>query len=68
METARPEIVIFCFYVIYLQAWNLCVKNMILYHTEDQNYANRKELYLAEGTPYFSGNLYVPYDLERFTL
>lgn len=46
----------------------LQIKNMILYHTEDQNYANRKELYLAEGTPYFSGNLYVPYDLERFVL
>lgn len=46
----------------------LQVKNLILYHTEDQNYANRKELYLAEGTPYFSGSLYVPYDLERFTL
>lgn len=49
-------------------AETLQIKNMILYHTEDQNYANRKELYLAEGMPYFSGNLYVPYDLERFTL
>ncbi len=46
----------------------LHVKNLILYHTEDRNYENRKELYTAEGKPYFSGNLYVPYDLERFEL
>lgn len=49
-------------------AERLGVRNLILYHTEDKNYANRKELYLAEGRPYFSGNLYVPYDLERFVL
>lgn len=49
-------------------AESLKVQNLILYHTEDQNYENRKELYLAEGRPYFSGNLFVPYDLERFAL
>lgn len=49
-------------------AQQLGVKNLLLYHTEDKNYDRRKELYLAEGAPYFSGNLYVPYDLERFVL
>ncbi|MDO4297133.1 MAG: MBL fold metallo-hydrolase [Lachnospiraceae bacterium] len=44
------------------------VKNLLLYHTEDRNYENRKELYLAEGSQYFHGTLYVPYDLERFIL
>lgn len=49
-------------------AESLDVKRLILYHTEDKNYAKRRELYLAEGKPYFSGELYVPYDLERFEL
>ena len=49
-------------------AEQLHVKNLILYHTEDKNIARRKELYLAEGKPYFSGNLYVPDDLETFEL
>ncbi len=49
-------------------AEQLHVKNLILYHTEDKNIARRKELYLAEGRPYFSGNLYVPDDLESFEL
>lgn len=49
-------------------AEQLGAKNLILYHTEDHNYAARKELYLEEGSPYFSGNLYVPYDLEQFAL
>jgi ribonuclease Z len=46
----------------------LGVKNLFLYHTEDQNLEHRKELYLAEGRPYFSGGLFVPEDLERFSL
>lgn len=49
-------------------AEKLDVKNLILYHTEDKNIAHRKELYLAEGRPYFTGNLYVPEDLEVFEL
>lgn len=44
------------------------VKNLILYHTEDKNIDNRKELYLAEGEPLFDGRLYVPDDLEVFEL
>lgn len=45
-------------------AEQLHVKNLILYHTEDKNIARRKELYTAEGKKYFSGNLFVPEDLE----
>lgn len=46
----------------------LKVKNLILYHTEDKNYLNRKELYLNEGKDYYSGNLLVPDDLEVIEL
>lgn len=49
-------------------AEQLHIKNLLLYHTEDRNIASRKELYLAEGRQYYSGNLYVPYDLETLSL
>lgn len=49
-------------------AASLQVQNLILYHTEDKNIEKRKELYLAEGTPCFRGNLYVPDDFETFEL
>lgn len=44
------------------------VANLILYHTEDRNLANRKALYTAEGALFFGGNLLVPDDLEEFEL
>lgn len=44
------------------------VKNLLLYHTEDKNIKNRKTLYTAEGSRYFDGNIFVPDDLEKFTL
>lgn len=40
------------------------VENLILYHTEDKNIADRKALYLEEGSKAFHGKLYVPDDLE----
>ena len=46
------------------QAENLEIRNLILYHTEDTDMANRKRMYTEEGKQYFSGNLYVPDDLE----
>lgn len=49
-------------------ATKLGVKNLLLYHTEDKNIANRKELYMAEGQAYYDGNLYVPDDLETIKL
>ena len=49
-------------------AEKLNVKNLVLYHTEDQTIAKRKETYTAEGKQYFSGNLFVPDDLETIVL
>lgn len=49
-------------------AEKLNVENLLLYHTEDRNIANRRELYSAEGSQYYHGNLYIPDDLESLTL
>lgn len=49
-------------------AEELGVQNLLLYHTEDRNIARRRELYAAEGTPYFSGTLWIPDDLEVIEL
>ena len=49
-------------------AQELGVRNLLLYHTEDRNIARRKELYAAEGQPYFGGTLWVPDDLESIEL
>ena len=46
-------------------AEKLEVQNLLLYHTEDKNITHRKELYVAEGKRYYSGNLHVPDDLEK---
>lgn len=45
-------------------AEELGVENLLLYHTEEKNLAQRRELYTAEGQQYFSGNLVVPDDLD----
>lgn len=49
-------------------AEELGVQNLILYHTEDTNLKNRKQLYTEEGSPYFHGKLYIPDDLEVISL
>ena len=46
----------------------LNIENIILYHTEDHNLKNRKELYIGEGKKYFKGNIFVPNDLEFFDI
>ena len=46
----------------------LRVRNLVLYHTEDTHMENRKQLYLAEGQRFYSGNLFVPEDLESLEL
>ncbi len=46
----------------------LGAKNLILYHTEDRNIQNRKALYSKEGGAYYSGNLFVPDDLDVIAL
>lgn len=49
-------------------AKELSVKNIILYHTEDKNLEYRKDLYINEGREEFTGNIYVPDDLDVITL
>ena len=49
-------------------AQEMNVKNIVLYHTEDKNIKNRKELYINEGKQYYKGNIYVPNDLEEIEL
>lgn len=49
-------------------AEKLNVKNLVLYHTEDKNLAQRKKYYLEEGSRYYHGNLHVPEDLESLDL
>ncbi|WP_271813505.1 MBL fold metallo-hydrolase [Clostridium beijerinckii] len=49
-------------------AHDLNVKNVILYHTEDKNLENRKELYINEGKEEFSGKIYMPDDLDIIEL
>lgn len=49
-------------------ASRLGIANLILYHTEETHLENRKELYTEEGHRYYSGNLYVPDDLESFEI
>ena len=49
-------------------AERLNVRKLILWHTEDKNIINKKELYTKEAAQEFSGNIYVPYDLETIDL
>ena len=46
----------------------LGAKNLVLYHTEDQNMAMRKANYSAEAAEYYQGNIFVPDDLECISL
>lgn len=45
-------------------AQELGVRNVVLYHTEDKTLSTRKAEYGAECKKYFSGNVFVPDDLE----
>jgi ribonuclease Z len=49
-------------------AEKLNAKTLIMYHTEDKNMANRKELYTCEGKAFFSGTILVPEDLDVISL
>lgn len=42
--------------------------NLLLYHTEDKNMAGRKKTYTQEAKKYYTGNVYVPDDLEVINL
>lgn len=48
-----------------MNAERLGVKNLILYHTEDDTILTRKEAYTREAREFFSGNIFVPEDLEK---
>ena len=49
-------------------AAKLNIENLVLYHTVENNLKNRKELYTAEGSKYYEGNIFVPNDLEVIEL
>ena len=49
-------------------AQELSIPHLVLWHTEDKNYENRKQLYTAEARESYTGDLYVPYDLEVIEL
>lgn len=49
-------------------AKELGVKNLILYHTEDDHIETRKKLYTEEAAGYFDGKIHVPDDLDEIYL
>lgn len=49
-------------------AQELGVKNLILYHTEDTDLPHRKARYSEEASGCFSGNVFVPDDMETVSL
>lgn len=49
-------------------AVSLEVKNLLLWHTEDDNIRKRKSLYKKEARKYFKGTVFVPYDGETIEL
>ena len=49
-------------------AERLNVKNLVLWHTEESNLANRKRNYTEEASSVYSGNVYVPDDLDVIEL
>jgi ribonuclease Z len=46
----------------------LNIKNLVLWHCVDENIEMRKELFTKEAKKYFSGNVYVPNDLDEVEL
>lgn len=51
-----------------LFAQKVSAKNVLLYHSNDNDITNRKINFLKEAKLYFSGNIFVPDDLERLQL
>ncbi len=49
-------------------AESMNVSNLVLYHTEDSHFPDRKRLFTEEGSRYYHGRLFVPDDLEVFEL
>lgn len=51
-----------------INADTLKVKNLLIYHTEQDNLEKRKEMYTKEAKAYYNGTIYVPEDLEVINL
>lgn len=49
-------------------AQEVSVKNLLIWHTEDETYGQRKELYIAEARKFYKGNIWVPDDGEVFDI
>ncbi len=49
-------------------AEKLQAKNLLLWHTEDDNIRRRKSMYKKEARKYYKGKIYVPYDKEVIPL
>ncbi len=49
-------------------AENLKIKNLVLWHIGDKRMENRKQKFEKEGKEFFTGNLYVPDDLDVINL
>lgn len=50
------------------KAQNIGVKNLVLWHTQENLGKNRKEAYIKEANEEFQGNVYVPNDFEVIEL
>lgn len=51
-----------------IKAQNIGVKNLVLWHTQENLGEKRKEAYIKEAKENFKGNVYVPDDLEIIEL
>lgn len=51
-----------------IKAQSIGAKNLILWHTQENLGENRKEIYTKEAKENFTGNVYVPNDLEEIIL
>ena len=49
-------------------AQGLAIPHLVLWHTEDKHIEQRKQLYTEEGRAYYTGDLYVPDDLDVIEL
>ncbi|MBP3421376.1 MAG: MBL fold metallo-hydrolase [Lachnospiraceae bacterium] len=51
-----------------MKAEELQVKNLVLWHSEDDHYEEKEKLYKEEASTVFYGNIYIPKDLDRILL
>jgi ribonuclease Z len=49
-------------------AEQLNIPNLVLWHTEDKTFGQRRQLYTEEGRQFYKGSLYVPDDRELISL